>query len=115
MMNAVPFEHGGASFTLRLDMAALVRYQTASGETIAKALEALGADATDMVRSARLFWAGLSERMTYDEAMGLMDDMGLDVALPLVGEALKVCITSLTGDEVKEASGNGKGRRKAAT
>ena len=115
-MKSVTFEHGGRELALRMDMNALVRYQDRAGETISVAIDAIMKDGWDVTRGRRLFWAGLSERMTEDEAGEIMSDLGMGAAMNLTGEALRYAIRSLTGEKDGEAdAGNAPKPRKKAT
>lgn len=102
-MRSVTFEAGGREYALRMDMNALVRYQDRAGETISAAIDAILADGWDMLRGRRMFWAGLSPRMTEDEAGDLMTALGMGRAMELTGEALRYAIRSLNGQPDEEA------------
>lgn len=112
-MQSVTFEAGGRELALRMDMNALARYQDRSGETISAAIDGIMKDGWDAVRGRRLFWAGLSERMTEDEAGDVMTDLGMGRAMEVTGEALRYAIRSLNGQEADE--GNAPKPRKKAT
>lgn len=124
-MQSVTFEAGGRELALRMDMNALVRYQERSakyglggdgkGETISAAIEAIMRDGWDAVRGRLLFWAGLSERMTEDDAGDLMTELGMGRAMEVTGEALRYAIRSLNGQSEDQVSGNAPKPRKKAT
>lgn len=114
-MRSVTFEAGGRELALRMDMNALARYQDRSGETISAAIDAIMKDGWDIVRGRRLFWAGLTQRMTEDEAGELMTDIGMGRALELAGEALRYAIRSLNGEPEEAEPGNAPEPRTKAT
>lgn len=114
-MKSVTFEAGGRELALRMDMNALARYQDRSGETISVAIEGIMKDGWDAVRGRRLFWAGLSERMTEDEAGDVMTDLGMGRAMEVTGEALRYAIRSLNGLPEEAEEGNDPKPRKKAT
>lgn len=101
-MRSVTFEAGGRELALRMDMNALARYQDRSSETISAAIDAIMKDGWDITRGRRLFWAGLTVRMTEEEVGDLMTEIGMGRALELAGEALRYAIRSLNGDPEEE-------------
>lgn len=98
-MKGVQFEARGKSLSLRLSMSAMCRYQELTGETIGVAIAGVQNDTSDMVRARGLFWASLSERVTLEEAGDLMEEIGLARAFTLVGDALALCVESLSTEE----------------
>lgn len=99
---AVPFEVDGEQLYLRLTTNAQVRYQDASGESLAAGLKAL----TEMVKGSedepadehailprvrRIFCAGLSHMpdMTEEKAGDIMDALGQAEAIALMFSAIR--------------------------
>jgi hypothetical protein len=114
-VKSVSFDHNGQAYSLRLSMAAMVRYQDRSGETIGVAIEAVQRDASDMKRAGRLFWAALQTEATEADAMDLMEQIGIARALEMVGQVLAICLEDLTGSKPGSAEGNAPRRATAAT
>ena len=114
-MRSVSFDHNGQAYSLRLSMAAMVRYQDRSGETIGAAIAAVQRDASDMRRAGRLFWAALQTEATEADAMELMEQIGIARALEMVGQVLAICLEDLTGSKPGSAEGNAPRRATAAT
>lgn len=114
-MRSVSFDHAGQAYSLRLSMAAMVRYQDRSGETIGAAIEAVQRDASDMRRAGRLFWAALQTEATEADAMEMMEQIGIARALEMVGQVLAICLEDLTDSKPGSAEGNAPRRATAAT
>lgn len=114
-MKSVSFDHDGKSYSLRLSMGAMVRYQDRSGETIGAAIAAVQRDASDMRRAGRLFWAALQTEATEADAMELMEKIGIARSLEMVGQVLANCLEDLTGKKPGSAEGNAPRRATAAT
>jgi len=114
-VKSVSFDHDGKSYSLRLSMGAMVRYQNRSGETLGEAIVAVQRDASDMQRAARLFWAALEADATEADAMDLMDKIGIARALEMVGQVLANCLEDLTGKKPGSDEGNAPRRETAAT
>ena len=114
-MRSVSFDHNGQAYSLRLSMAAMVKYQDRSGETIGAAIASVQRDASDMRRAARLFWAALQTDATEADAINLMEQIGIARSLEMVGQVLAICLEDLTGSKPGSAEGNAPRRATAAT
>lgn len=103
----ISFESGNETHTLALTTNAMCRYQEKAGETLVAGLQALQKESSDIVRIRRLFWAGLAE-CSEDEAGDLIDDIGLNRAAELLGEA---AVLAFPQDDAGADAGKGKAAR----
>ena len=110
MRGAVTFTAGGAERTLRCSTNAMVRYQDAANETIFDGLQALQDSPSDMRRIRNIFWAFLNPPdVSAEDAGDMIDEIGLQVAAGLIGDAAKAAFP----EEEKDA-GNGRQRKPKA-
>jgi hypothetical protein len=112
MISNVEFELNGTVYTMRISTNAQVRYQRAAGETFLTGLAAIEKSPSDTERLRRLVWAALShvDDLTEDAAGDIMDDLGIEVAIGKLSEAVAVAYPKAAAD----ASGNGAGPAKKA-
>lgn len=105
MNGKVEFEAGGVSRYMKMSTNAQVRYQRAAGETLLTGITALDKDPSDTDRLRRLIWASMSHEdgFTEDNAGDIMDELGIELAMSKLGEAVRAAYPKATAD----ASGNG--------
>lgn len=84
------FVHQGQSYRLRVGMAALRRYSSATGRPLLQDLERLNAFQTDADAPQILcdvFWASLLPQPDRECVDEMIDDLGIQPALDLLGAA----------------------------
>ncbi|WP_322889307.1 MULTISPECIES: hypothetical protein [unclassified Yoonia] len=107
MIGSVEFELDGKVQTMRISTNAQVRYQRAAGETFLTGLAAIEKSPSDTERLRRLIWAALShvDGLTEDAAGDIMDELGIEVAIGKLSEAVAAAYPKAAADAV----GNGAG------
>lgn len=110
MRGRISFEAGGESYVLHYSHNAICRLEEASGKSLGqltRELEAMGENLS--VRSVRLlFWGGLPEGTTLDQAGEIMDGVGLQGAGDLIAKGVAAAFPSAKAGP-GPARGNGKG------
>jgi hypothetical protein len=106
MPQTVTVEAGGRSHALRFSMRAMWRYQEAYGEPLVEAADKFAANPGDMTSVIRLFRCALVEEATEDQALDLMDEIGVGATLKHVTALVMSLQGELFGDEAETPSGN---------
>jgi hypothetical protein len=111
MKSTLDFEAGGRAYSLRLSTNAQIRYQRAAGETFLQGLVAVESNPSDLDRIRRLIWAGMShiEGVTEDTAGDLIDELGFDVAIDKLSQAVQLAYPAASAD----AAGNERRAKKS--
>ena len=110
MKGTVEFEADGKAYSMRLSTNAQVRYQRAAGETFLDGLTAVQENPSDLERLRRLIWASMShaDNLTEDAAGDIMDEIGIEVAIAKLSEAVTAAFPKASADA---ASAGGNARR----
>lgn len=111
MIGTVEFELNGKTQSARLSVQAQMRYQRKYDETFFHGLASVEKDPTDIVRLCGLTWCILShiEDMTEDAAADVINDIGIDGALILLGKAFNAAYPDAAVEAknaAKSAEGN---------
>lgn len=86
----ITFEHEGAEYRLRFGMAAMRTYSEATGNALAADMQRLSDFETDAAAPrimCDLFWSALKPQPERDAVADIIDDLGLQAAMDLLGRA----------------------------
>lgn len=107
MAHEVTFEAGGASYALRFGMAAMARFERATGKNALVAAQSLDTGLADpeaqpVQTIAALFGASLRPQLSDEDAvLDLMDEVGFAAAMGYLGQAIEGAM-----DGLEEQAGN---------
>jgi hypothetical protein len=108
MPSTVTFEAGGRSHALRFSMRAMWRYQECYEETLVEAADKFAENPGDMTSVVRLFRCALVDEATEEQALDLMDEIGVGASLKHVTALVMSLQGELFGEEAEPPSGNAK-------
>lgn len=113
-MKKITFEHDGSEYSLRFDVNAIVRYEDATGDTFDGFLTTLNESKMSVSKMNSLFWAGITPKMTKEEAGNLMTGVGIgkSVSLVLKGVADALDAFNHDFDDALDTQGNPPARGK---
>lgn len=114
MIGAVKIKAGGREFALRFSMRAMLRYQQLYGEQLVEAGEKFADNPADMSIVVRLFRCAIPDEVSEDEALEIMDEIGVGATLRHVTDLVLGLQKDIFGEMEKAApSGNAKRPPKA--
>ena len=110
MARGLPFEAAGSARLLRFDMNALCRIEEAMGCSLNEAVSRLdGKSGSPSMRDIRtIFGAGLGGSVLSDKVGEIIDEIGLDHAVSMIGSALELAFPKAV-EAAADAAGNGPG------
>jgi hypothetical protein len=114
MVGTVNVEAGGRSYALRFSMRAMLRYQELYGEPFVEAADKFAQNPGDMTLVVKLFRVALVEDLSEDQALDLMDEIGVGASLRHVTSLVLALQSDLFGQEEEAPSGNAKSPLKKA-
>lgn len=109
MIGTVNLTAGGRDYALRFSMRAMLRYQELYGEQLVEAGDRFAQNPGDMTLVVRLFRCALSEDLSEEQALDLMDEIGVGASLRHVTDLVLGLQKDIFGESEKAApSGNAK-------
>lgn len=97
LRGGVRFSHDGVGYELRFTMNALCAYEEAAGETAFEAIGLVASGRSGLARIRRLFAAGVVGLSAPAQVGDLIDQIGLDRAIELLGRAFALAMPSAAG------------------
>ena len=116
MIGTVKVAAGGRDYALRFSMRAMLRYQELYGEQLVEAGDRFANNPGDMTLVVRLFRSALSDEVSEDQVIEIMDEIGVGASLRYVTELVLALQRDIFAtDEDKAApTGNAPRPRKKA-
>jgi len=114
MIGTVKVKAGGREYALRFSMRAMLRYQDAYGEPFVEAADRFAENPGDMAQVVKLFRVALTDEVSEEQAVDIMDEIGVAATLRHVTDLVLSLQKDLFGDKEETPPGNAKRPSKKA-